>query len=237
MQKHTRININACAQIYKHIIVPRCLHTHLHCPACGTALFNPPTLYPCWPCQPDAHRNLTPAFSRRTEPRIFASCTWLYQKHKPPPAHLECQDNIAPLFLIFLVSVCWKAINPALTINILTLWFTLKKKKSFTIWTQEHRYKYWNGTVHSNTCLLKKKKILVCFNKSKTSWFSGSWPISKSSFELCSNSMIFFLCSDVFMYFLFLSSPSPSPLRSLHGNEISELPDGIFNDVSSLSHL
>lgn len=129
MQKHTRINItgNACAQIYKHIIVPRCLHTHLHCPACGTALFNPPTLYPCWPCQPDAHRNLTPAFSRRTEPRIFASCTWLYQKHKPPPAHLECQDNIAPLFLIFLVSVCWKAINPALTINILTLWFTLKK--------------------------------------------------------------------------------------------------------------
>ncbi|TNN75297.1 Slit 1 protein [Liparis tanakae] len=29
----------------------------------------------------------------------------------------------------------------------------------------------------------------------------------------------------------------PSPLRSLHGNEISELPDGIFNDVASLSHL
>lgn len=29
----------------------------------------------------------------------------------------------------------------------------------------------------------------------------------------------------------------PSSLRSLHGNEISELPDGIFNDVTSLSHL
>lgn len=26
-------------------------------------------------------------------------------------------------------------------------------------------------------------------------------------------------------------------LRSLHGNDISELPDGIFNDVASLSHL
>lgn len=30
---------------------------------------------------------------------------------------------------------------------------------------------------------------------------------------------------------------SSSSLRSLHGNEISELPDGIFNDVTSLSHL
>lgn len=29
----------------------------------------------------------------------------------------------------------------------------------------------------------------------------------------------------------------PRLLRSLHGNEISELPDGIFNDVASLSHL
>lgn len=170
MQKHTRINItgNACAQIYKHIIVPRCLHTHLHCLACGTALFNPPTLYPCWPCQPDAHRNLTPAFSRRTEPRIFASCTWLYQKHKPPPAHLECQDNIAPLFLIFLVSVCWKAINPALTINILTLWFTLEKNIALPF---GHRSTVINTEMGPFIQILvfKKKKILVCFNKSKTS--------------------------------------------------------------------
>lgn len=35
---------------------------------------------------------------------------------------------------------------------------------------------------------------------------------------------------------IFVPPPSSS-LRSLHGNEISELPDGIFNDVTSLSHL
>lgn len=41
-----------------------------------------------------------------------------------------------------------------------------------------------------------------------------------------------------------LQAPSPreaptasSPLRSLHGNDISTLPEGIFADVTSLSHL
>lgn len=128
----------------------------------------PPTLYPCWPCQPDAHRNLTPAFSRRTEPRIFASCTWLYQKHKPPPAHLECQDNIAPLFLIFLVLVCWKAINPALTINILTLWFTLKKNialpfghRSTVINTEKGQFMdNVQILVFKNECVLTNQKLV-----------------------------------------------------------------------------
>lgn len=46
----------------------------------------------------------------------------------------------------------------------------------------------------------------------------------------------FFLCRKyVFLHFLIFFLHHP--LRSLHGNEISELPDGIFNDVASLSHL
>lgn len=57
------INIHACSQICKHINIPVNLHTHnytnvFQCPAYGTEGGG------SWPCQPDAHRNLTPVFYR-----------------------------------------------------------------------------------------------------------------------------------------------------------------------------
>lgn len=87
---HTNINIHACSQICKHINIPVNLHTHnytnvFQCPACDTEGGG------SWPCQPDAHRNLTPVFYRLTEPHIFACCTRLNQKYIP---NTTTQPNI-----------------------------------------------------------------------------------------------------------------------------------------------
>lgn len=91
-----------------HVNIPVNLHTHtillmffaaLHV----VKLCYPLPLYTCWPCQPDAHRNLTPVFPRRTETHVFASCTRLNQKHKPPttPHNTEISLSIFPAFSSF----------------------------------------------------------------------------------------------------------------------------------------
>lgn len=100
------IHIHACDQICKHINKTVNLRAHTHTLMFFTVLHvvqlcYPPSLYTCWPCQPDAHRNLTLVFSRLTEPHIVASCKRLNQKYKPPttPHNTEISLNMFPVIL------------------------------------------------------------------------------------------------------------------------------------------
>lgn len=54
------------------------------------------------------------------------------------------------------------------------------------------------------------------------------WKLLKED-EICQVNLIIFLCIDITVFLL--SS------RSLHGNDISVVPEGAFNDLSALSHL
>lgn len=121
--------------------------------------------------------NLTPVFSRLTEPHIFASCARL-----EPTTHLEFQHETETFSFAVIVVV-------DLTVLFVSCYITkCSVSKDDTV----------------------KLFLTLCEKLTKNlSWF-------------------FFFFAHIF---------SPLLLRSLHGNEISELPDGIFMDVASLSHL
>lgn len=76
---------------------------------------------------------------------------------------------------------------------------------------------------------LKKMKSQTGGNTEKMEEKNGkSWKLLKED-KFCQVNLIIFLCIDIIV-FLF-------SLRSLHGNDISVVPEGAFNDLSALSHL
>lgn len=103
--KHTYM----CPTMQAHKYTCKSAHTHnyinvFHCPACAATLFPP---FACWPCQPDAQRNLTPVFYILIEPHISASCTGLNQKSKPNNYH-PTMKYPSKYFLLFLDLVVQK---------------------------------------------------------------------------------------------------------------------------------
>lgn len=82
-----------------------------HLSACGAIVLHPPSVsLLALPTRRTYCRNLTPVFYRLAGPHIFASCTRLKLKYKPPTTHLEFQHkakiflNILELFLVLAFS-------------------------------------------------------------------------------------------------------------------------------------